>query len=399
MRRLTVAASDKELTRFVAETVLARSLDAFVPRPEDPWSVARAHSSLEALVLLTGSTTAADLLLIDARMGDMLELLARLQEEAEQLPLVAVVTERGRDLTLRRRIVDRYGVAGFLERPLRREGLKALMERLGRRRRVLVVAPEDVDAAGRVAALARAGHQVEHKRSLEDGWAGLDAFRPDLLVGSLGAQGGELCVRCKASDKWADLPALLYGRFDELPARPLSENVHRADDFISTEESLDRFVLRVAALIGAGRVLPRDDGLPRASSSSRITSTLPKAAAAATPRMVLSPATRSPSRRVTRRVPITVTVDLMDEERTLRSETLDISEGGIFVAADTPPPVGSKVKLAFTVPGHGPVKAVAKVAWVSGAGMGLRFKSIDGEDLEAVVDYVNRVARVLYTTS
>jgi uncharacterized protein (TIGR02266 family) len=397
---MTVASSERELTRFVAETILERSLDGFVPRPEDPWCIARAHSSLEALVLLTGGAATNDLLLVDARMGDMLELLEKLQSETDHVPLVAVMTERGRDLTLRRRIVGRYGVAGFLERPLRDEGLRRLIERLDRRRRVLVVAPDDEDARRRVEALSGAGHQVEHKRSAEDAWAGLDAFRPDLLVGSLGAKGGELCVRGKASDKWADLPALLYGRFDELPARPLSENVHRADDFISTEESLERFALRVSALVGTGRMLPRDRGHVGQSPSSRIISTLPKAAAHTTaPRRTPSPATRSPSRRLTRRVPITVTVDLVDEERTLRSETLDISEGGIFVAADTPPPVGTKVNVAFTVPGHGPVKAVAKVAWASSAGMGLRFKTIEGEDLEAVVDYVNRVARVLYTTS
>ncbi|MEM1025716.1 MAG: PilZ domain-containing protein [Myxococcota bacterium] len=396
---MTVASTDRELTRFVAETITERSLDGFVPRPEDPWSIGRAHSSLEALVLLTGVSHPPDLLLVDTQMGDMMELLDRLQGETGQMPLVAVITERGRDLTLRRRIVQRYGVAGFLEHPLRKDGLHGLMARLDRRRRVLVVGPKDPDSEARVRALTDAGHQVEHKGSAEDGWAGLDAFKPDLLVGSLRSNGGQLCVECKSSDKWSDLPALLYGRFDELPARPLSENAHRADDFISTEESLARFTLRVAALIGSGQVLRRDDGRPLARSSSRTTSTMPKAAAASSPQLAPTPATRSPSRRLTRRVPITVTVDLIDEERRLSSETLDISEGGIFVAAETPPPIGSKVKVEFTVPGHGPVRAVAKVAWTSGTGMGLRFKVIEGPDLEAVVDYVNRVARVLYTTS
>jgi PilZ domain len=54
--------------------------------------------------------------------------------------------------------------------------------------------------------------------------------------------------------------------------------------------------------------------------------------------------------------------------------------GGLFIAAPNPPPVGTKLRLAFEVP-NGNVRAEAIVrSIVPGEGMGVEFTKIDLKD-------------------
>jgi len=61
----------------------------------------------------------------------------------------------------------------------------------------------------------------------------------------------------------------------------------------------------------------------------------------------------------------------------LFSRVRTIAMGGLFIAAPNPPPVGTKLRLAFEVP-DGNVRAEALVrSIVPGEGMGVEFTKID----------------------
>lgn len=63
----------------------------------------------------------------------------------------------------------------------------------------------------------------------------------------------------------------------------------------------------------------------------------------------------------------------------------DLGAGGTFVLTQTPPTVGTRVKLTIDVPGSKSVKASGVVAWVktgpgANAGFGVDFDPLDGDD-------------------
>ena len=53
MRRLLVVATNRALTKFVAEALLGRGLSTSPPRSSDAWDIARAHSGTEAYLFVT----------------------------------------------------------------------------------------------------------------------------------------------------------------------------------------------------------------------------------------------------------------------------------------------------------------------------------------------------------
>jgi hypothetical protein len=55
------------------------------------------------------------------------------------------------------------------------------------------------------------------------------------------------------------------------------------------------------------------------------------------------------------------------------SEIADLSEGGAFVRTASPRPVGSPIVLDVATADGVALDVHARVAWVTGAGMGLRF--------------------------
>ncbi len=68
--------------------------------------------------------------------------------------------------------------------------------------------------------------------------------------------------------------------------------------------------------------------------------------------------------------------------------------------------IGERIDMAFKLPGsETTIRAVGKVCWVGrgGAelvdGVGVKFSRIAADDLTVIVEYVNRVARVLYSAS
>jgi c-di-GMP-binding flagellar brake protein YcgR len=116
-------------------------------------------------------------------------------------------------------------------------------------------------------------------------------------------------------------------------------------------------------------------------------------------------------------VPCDITLEVESDGRVFHAQTLDISHGGLFFALDPPFDKGTRLRMRFELPNEQeisgsatdggedhtppPIQAEGQVAWVGSspegtAGMGVRFSRIDPGDLERIVDYVNRLAGVLY---
>jgi uncharacterized protein (TIGR02266 family) len=93
-------------------------------------------------------------------------------------------------------------------------------------------------------------------------------------------------------------------------------------------------------------------------------------------------------------------VDLRSGETFLYAYVENISEMGIFVAAENPLPVGSKITLQFPSRGGvGPLALDGTVRWINPPrprgrhpGMGVAFRPLSAQDRERVVALVRAVA-------
>lgn len=461
MRRVLLVAADRALTRFVAESLLERSVDA-PPKSDDPWEVARAHTPLEAQVLVTHGGRPFDVLVLDHDLGgaDALALLNELREALGQRDLpIFLLTERGRDPHIRRIAVERHRVTGFLEKPVTAEGLRETLGTLERRRRILLVEADDDLAERYVGALTRSGYVADRVNNGRDALDRTARFRPDAVVASLvlsDLKGLELCVALKRAHRNGNLPVVLYGQVSALGNQASEENALRADDFVQAPFDDEVLIERIAHLVGTGpghKFRPRRrsmiDRLPQpdleadqptlqdlgslmeeeetTNPGQAMPATVARTAPPAlvddeqdtddapgaesptsppTPPPSASPAAVSPTRRSTRRVPCHTAMSVRNGAKVYRSRTLDISHGGIFLATDEPLEIGERIDMAFRLPGsENTIRAVGKVCWIGrgGAelvdGVGVKFGRIAAEDLTVIVEYVNRVARVLYSAS
>jgi DNA-binding response OmpR family regulator/Tfp pilus assembly protein PilZ len=412
VRRLVVVARDPALTRFVGESLLRRSLEAFVPRPDDPWEVARAHTGLELMVLLTRSPEPYDVVLIDHDLPDttFVRLIERIRDEGLNLPIV-LMTERGRDLHSRRQVADRFEVGGFLERPVSVESLRHVLEMLLRRRRVMVVDEQRERREEFHRMLTRANYYVELAGSGDEALARFPAARPDIVVLSLSLDDAvSLGADIKKRAQPQPVPVVLHGLPSALPVDSVDENAFRADDFLPAPFDAQLLVERVAAQVGVSRPAtpaetPISTDVPEAPAPAATRRELPTSprspgkpgSTVSAPPPSASPAPSAPSHRLTRRVPCGVRLQVREGDRAVTSQTLDISHGGIYFEMPEPLDVGAVVDLTFELPNSDDtVHAVGRVAWASESGVGVKFSRIDKNDLQYIVEYVNSVARVLY---
>ncbi|MEQ9502032.1 MAG: PilZ domain-containing protein [Deltaproteobacteria bacterium] len=433
MRRLLIVAGDRELTRFIAEAMLGRSASE-PPRPDDTWDVARAHTGLEGLTLVEYGGRPFDCVLLGTGLPDqeVLDVVAKMRtlDVTKDVPMFLIV-ERGRDVHSRRIATERHQVAGFLEKPVTADALRQTFEGLERKRRILLVESRE-DTSDRYAeSLKKAGYAVE---AVATGRAALDRvprLAPDLVVAALtldDARGVDVCVDLKKAATKAPVRVVLYGQVSALANTEITENAHRADDFVQAPFDDELLVERVGMLIGrGGKEKPRarrrsvrgiDIDLDRTedkteqgmyavegtSPGDREAPGEPKSPGAPPPSA--SPAPSGPARRSTRRVPCNISMRVVGGGRTHTSKTLDISHGGIFLATEETPEIGTRLEMTFQIPGsEHVVEAVGKVAWKSGgdnggrAGVGVKFSRIDPKDLKLIVDYVNRVSRVVYSAT
>ena len=110
-------------------------------------------------------------------------------------------------------------------------------------------------------------------------------------------------------------------------------------------------------------------------------------------------AAKGAERRKARRYPVRdLKVDLRSEESFLFAYVENISEMGIFVGAEKPLPVGSKVTLEFPARGAvGPLTLHGTVRWINppggkSPGMGIAFAPLAAAAREQVVALVRAVA-------
>jgi uncharacterized protein (TIGR02266 family) len=105
-------------------------------------------------------------------------------------------------------------------------------------------------------------------------------------------------------------------------------------------------------------------------------------------------------RRATPRIPVETDVTLGGQGRVQSGVSLDVSMGGIFVAAYAPLPVGSRVSVRFRLP-TGSIVATGAVRWVREgrpgriAGMGIGFTEMSDEDRETLRRFCGNRPRFL----
>ncbi len=279
-RALLVVAGDRALTRFVAETLLGRKLDRTNPTLRSAqWSLGRAHSGLEGLLMLTRSEQRWDAVLVDQSLPDreLMQFLEQLRKtpEGRHLP-VYVMSERGRDQLTRKQASEAYGVGGFIDKPVTADSIRRGLRSLERMRTVLLVEPA-AEIADPLASELRAGmFMVELARSARAALQVVGEQRPDAVVIALDLPDDDaaaLCAQIKRSAQSGGLPVFLYGTVEQLEAVDIPENAHRADDFLRAPLAGPELVDRIRAHVGHSTAtsLPAPppgapgQGLPRGS--------------------------------------------------------------------------------------------------------------------------------------
>jgi uncharacterized protein (TIGR02266 family) len=108
--------------------------------------------------------------------------------------------------------------------------------------------------------------------------------------------------------------------------------------------------------------------------------------------------------RAHQRVGIQVEVTLESEHNFYTGLSSNVSEGGLFVATHTPPPIGTRLTVRFVLAGSAePIDAVGEVRWVREtrspdfpSGFGLRFLEIGDEALSRVASFVAGRESIFY---
>jgi uncharacterized protein (TIGR02266 family) len=112
-----------------------------------------------------------------------------------------------------------------------------------------------------------------------------------------------------------------------------------------------------------------------------------------------------PQRRSVDRLAIEVAVDFVSEHNFFAGFSLNVSEGGLFVATHMHQPVGTKVAITLALPDDGePLALMAEVRWIrehkddseASAGMGLRFLALSPEAEARIQSFVKRVRDPLF---
>ena len=110
-----------------------------------------------------------------------------------------------------------------------------------------------------------------------------------------------------------------------------------------------------------------------------------------------NPAPRSP------RFQIQIPVDCSTRDMFLANHMMNISQGGLFMASDTPLPIHTEVALTFTLPDSDDAITVrGRVIWsydipkgtahlVRGAG--IKFVDMSAEDRQRLTECIDRLAR------
>jgi type IV pilus assembly protein PilZ len=106
-------------------------------------------------------------------------------------------------------------------------------------------------------------------------------------------------------------------------------------------------------------------------------------------------------RRTYERFDAALSVDWTSGENFLFSYITNISEMGIFIRSDDPPPIGTSLRLRFASDDMEPLELSGTVAWINpirpdgenlNPGMGVQFDELSADQRERVVELVRTVA-------
>ena len=106
----------------------------------------------------------------------------------------------------------------------------------------------------------------------------------------------------------------------------------------------------------------------------------------------------SSDRRRSAREDLKIPVDYSAVDAFFSEFTTNVNEGGMFIATETPSPLGTDVALEFRLPGlERPVNVSGRVAWISDGkgdspvGMGIEFRELAVEVRATINEIVRRL--------
>jgi type IV pilus assembly protein PilZ len=113
------------------------------------------------------------------------------------------------------------------------------------------------------------------------------------------------------------------------------------------------------------------------------------------------PAEGGIERRQYERFDTSISVDYSSGETFLFSYIQNISEMGIFIRSDNPLPIGTVLELRFAPDGQNAIELLGEVTWINpyrpfgdnlNPGMGVRFRELEADMRERIVELVRTVA-------
>lgn len=112
-----------------------------------------------------------------------------------------------------------------------------------------------------------------------------------------------------------------------------------------------------------------------------------------------------PERRVSSRAPWIADLEFAEDAQFYTGLSLDISEGGLFVATYTPIPIGTRLVLCFELPDGTSVEARGEVRWVRSEatdaerpGVGISFTELPDHVRERIADICARQPPLYFDT-
>lgn len=409
LKRALFVAGDREITRSYVTALLGEAPVSFpLPRQSQAtgWTVARAHSILEAKTLIEFSLPNFDVFVIAPRLpdGNGLDLIEYLRASPRQINIpVVLMTQRGRDHHIRRIASHTYRVSAFVSLSDSKHQVQQLLSELSQPRHVLLVdhlSPELFKPY--LEPLRQAHFDVTVSQDAQSALVAVKTSRPNVVAISL-SLGGALDL-CSSIKRIPDAPpVLLYGAVSSLEHQSIPENRLRADDFISSPISSVQLTERIASLVGWGIAAPYAS-LPSPTPSSP-NDTLES--------NIVCPPKPQPSsitqraRRTERRVPCLVRVVVEDNGQRYLGDALDMSSGGLFVICPHHLEPESVIQLTFKIFSDLPeVTLSGRVAWITKLldkpyGVGIELHgSTDGPDTSGgfhqLAQYVQQVSGILY---
>ncbi len=110
-------------------------------------------------------------------------------------------------------------------------------------------------------------------------------------------------------------------------------------------------------------------------------------------------------RRTATRVELEAEIGVYSDTNFYTGYSLDLSEGGIFVATYNLEPIGTEIELDFTLPGGFEVMATGGVRWLRDPieaeddvtpGMGIQFQALTSEQKAHLVAFIEERAPLFY---